>query len=607
MQRKILLLVIASIMVMLVSIGLVSYLTVHESINHSLDNHLTLAALLGKGMDYTLERNITRLHDISFSGSIDFNDGDWTPEKHALHTAYEYSIFSDGVFLMDLDGNILERYPHRDSGAINLLGISYVQEALRSRQTVVSDIYTLTPTRRQVIFILVPLKDRMGNMVGLVGGEINPSNYFFTWVIRALPTNDRMTVELIDSHGIIISSSNPERTLTYTDHDRFLGNLIKSKTARVSKCHRCHTRGSDSREADMMAFAPLSFAPWGITVRQPESLVFEPATYMKKAFVLITFIVIFVAVILSIGLSRSIVLPLSALGSASERIASGELSTPVPFYGGDEIGDLAESFESMRQRLADSLERGRLHTVELEDRVRERTDALRNQKRQLALLLDEGIRAQEDERKRIARELHDETSQTLAALGMSLEIASVALTTGKLKPDMILELRGKVSILMDGINRLIHDLRPPVFDDLGLESAIRWLLERHLGENDIAYNIETSGLDALLLDSKTELSLFRIVQESAINIAKHSKAESVDISFSYVEGHLGFEITDDGVGFDLKEVLKAHELGSEHGFGLMGMNERVANLGGELMIRSREGHGTKITILITEKKEDSDA
>ncbi len=607
MQRKILLLVIASILVMLVSIGLVSYLTVHGSINHSLEGHLTLARLLGKSLDYTLERNIIRLHDISFSGKVDLSDGDWAPEKRALHTAYEYSIFSDGVFIMDLDGNILLRYPYKDDGAINLMGNTYVQEALREHKTVVSDVYTISPTRRQVIFVLVPLKDAAGYVVGLVGGEIDPSNYIFTWMIKAFPTGKDMKVELIDSHGIIISSNDPERTLTYTDHDRFLGNLIRQKEEQVSRCHRCHVGGEEGREADMMAFAPLSFAPWGVTVRQPESVVFRPTAQLKYAFSIVSLIVIAAAVVLSIGLSRSIISPLTALGTASERIASGDISAPVPVYGGDEIGELAESFERMRVRLENSLEYIRLHTVELEESVRERTTELRQQKQKLALLLDEGIRAQEDERKRIARELHDETSQTLAALGMSLEISSEALKQGKLTPDMILELKKKVSFLMDGINRLIHDLRPPVLDDLGLESAIRWLLQRHLGENAIAYNMKISGLDGLNLDSKTELSFFRIVQESVINIVKHSKAERVDITFSYIEGHLGFEITDDGVGFDLEEVMKAHERGSEHGFGLMGMNERITNLGGEVMIRSREGSGTKITILIVEREKDSNA
>ena len=221
MQRKILLLVIASILVMLVSIGLVSYLTVYDSIDHSLEARLTLARLLGRSLDYTLERNIVRLHDISFSGSVDLSDGDWAPERHALSTAYEYSMFSDGLFLMDLDGNILLRYPHKDDGAINLLGITYVQEALREQRTVVSDVYTLSPTRRQVIFVLVPVKDSGGDVVGLVGGEVDPSSYFFTWLIKSLPTSEGIKVELIDSHGIIIASNDPQRTFTYADHDMF--------------------------------------------------------------------------------------------------------------------------------------------------------------------------------------------------------------------------------------------------------------------------------------------------------------------------------------------------------------------------------------------------
>ncbi|KKL63808.1 hypothetical protein LCGC14_2171410, partial [marine sediment metagenome] len=397
---------------------------------------------------------------------------------------------------------------------------------------------------------------------------------------------------------IIIASNDPQRTFTYADHDRFLGNLIKEKRALVSKCHRCHAEGVDGREADMMAFAPLSFAPWGVTVRQPESVVFGPSTDLQKAFAIVSLIVIAVAVILSIGLSRSIISPLRALGRASERIASGDLTAPVPVYAADEVGELAESLEAMRVRLKDSLEYIRLHTVELEDTVKERTSELRKQKKQLSLLLDEDIRAQEEERKRIARELHDETSQTLAALGMSLELSSEALRKNKLTPEMILELKNKVSVLMDGINRLIHDLRPPVLDDLGLESAIRWLLQRHLGQKGVTYDLRSSGMEEIEMDGKVELSFFRIVQESVINIVKHSKARNVMMELSVSGGLVNLDITDDGVGFNLDEVMKAREKGAELGFGLMGIKERVSNLGGEAHIFTEPDKGTKIKISI---------
>jgi signal transduction histidine kinase len=174
----------------------------------------------------------------------------------------------------------------------------------------------------------------------------------------------------------------------------------------------------------------------------------------------------------------------------------------------------------------------------------------------------------------------------------------VALKGGRLDPEMILELREKVASLMDGINRIIHDLRPPVLDDLGLESAIRWLLQRQLADKNIGYTITAEGIGDAKLQGRAELGLFRVLQEAVINITKHAMAGNVDISLDVEDGSMKVKVRDDGKGFDLDEVLKAHETGSEHGFGLMGMQERIANLDGEMHISSEPGKGTSIEISI---------
>ncbi len=191
--------------------------------------------------------------------------------------------------------------------------------------------------------------------------------------------------------------------------------------------------------------------------------------------------------LLAVGLSRSIVKPVRLIIAATKKIARGNLSEPVEVTSKDEFGELAESVNTMRLKLAEYLETLQNYNVQLEGRVMERTMELQQRKRQLATLLDEVIKAQEDERKRIARELHDETSQSLAALGMNLDIATLALKDNNLIPEMIEEMKTRVEQLVQGINRLIHDLRPPVLDDLGFESAIRWLLGRHLASKGLAY------------------------------------------------------------------------------------------------------------------------
>ena len=165
MQKKILSLVIPSILIILASLGLISYLRVHDSIKRSYEDRIGTANMIARYVDQVLQSNLTRLYDISLSDKINLKDNDWGPERQALRDAYEYSIFTDGLFLLDRDGNILLRYPHRE-GAASLHNVPFVRTFISKMKPVISSVYTVEPTRKKVIFILVPLKDRDGEVVG---------------------------------------------------------------------------------------------------------------------------------------------------------------------------------------------------------------------------------------------------------------------------------------------------------------------------------------------------------------------------------------------------------------------------------------------------------
>ncbi|GAB4387720.1 MAG: hypothetical protein Kow0025_02880 [Thermodesulfovibrionales bacterium] len=602
MQRRIIFLVIVSMLIILVSLGVISSVSVNDSIQRSLESRLTLAEIISKNVDYILENNLTRLHDISLSGAVDLSDGDWEPEKRALRAAYEYSIFTDSIFLIDERGNVVLTYPHRESADLNIMGLPAVAEALAGRRQVVSGVFTLEPTRRKVIFALVPLTDGKGEFAGLAGGEINPANYMFTRIIKSI-SSEAVTIELIDSHGIIISSNDPRRILSYTDHNKFLGNLISERKSTVGKCHRCHTdRESDQeRTGDMLAFAPLSLAPWGVSVRVPQEVAFAPSINLRKVFSILSVIYLLTSLLLAVGLSRSIVKPIQTLIGATQRIGRGNLTKPVEVASGDEIGTLARSFDDMRLRLAESLDKIQRYNVELEKRVIMRTQEIQQGRKRLAKLLEEVIGAQEEERKRIARELHDETSQFIAAIGMSLEVAQAALREGKLSPKMLGDIALKVTHLLDDVHLLIQDLRPPVLDDLGLESAVRWLLERHVSVKGINYElVATPEFKAAysqrgFLGEKAELTLFRVIQEAITNISRHAEAGNVLVRLGFTGGRVKVEIIDDGRGFDVAEAMS--EAGGK-GYGLLGIIERVDLLEGVVEVDSRPGRGTRLVVTI---------
>jgi signal transduction histidine kinase len=604
MRKRITFAVIISIFALLIGLGIVSYLSVHDSIQRSLENRLTLANIIGKYFDYILETNLTRLYDISISGRIDFTDSDWEPERKALKAAYEYSIFTDRIFLMDLQGNVVLTYPQHEGEKINLLSIPYVSRAIREKKPVISDVYTIEATQKKVIFALVPLKNRDGKFIGIAGGEINPTNYMFTQIIKSVPVKSHTNIELVDSHGIIITSSDPKRILACSDHNTFLGNLIAQKKSSVGTCHRCHEEQTDKqRTRDMLAFSPLSSAPWGISVREPEESVFSPATRLKKGFFVLSLLSIVTALVLGIGLSRGIVRPVQTLINATQKIAQGNLSGPIKVSSRDEIGILAEGFESMRKKLSESLERIQMHTIELEHRVQERTKQIRQSRQKVEILLKKLISSQEDERKRIARGLHDEILQDISAFVMKLDMCG--LYPERITAEKVEEMKAIALRTLDNIHNVIQNLRPSILDDLGLGSAVKWLLDKHLTGKGIHYYLTIDTETDRRFDPRIEITLFRIVQEAIINIARHAEAENVIVVLRSKQNSVRVEIEDDGEGFDVYSVVR-HPMDRGRGLGLAGMKERVSLIDGKLQICSSPGQGTRISLSVPLKISESE-
>jgi signal transduction histidine kinase len=209
-------------------------------------------------------------------------------------------------------------------------------------------------------------------------------------------------------------------------------------------------------------------------------------------------------------------------------------------------------------------------------------------------LLGKVIHAQEDERRRVARELHDETSQALAALSMKLQVLLRDDGSGPMHAALE-ESAALAARTIDGLHRMIADLRPAVLDDLGLQSALRWCASRHLDPAGIAVRAEFAGLDRRL-PAQVETVVFRVAQEALINICRHAGASAVLIQGAVKNGAFALEVEDDGRGFDAARHLSPEADGS--GWGLLGMRERVEMLGGVLRVDSAPGKGTHVALTI---------
>ncbi len=600
LQKRITLTIITGISIILLAFGVASYSIIQKNIKHSLNEKLALARLIGNNIDNLIKDNINRLYDLSISAKVDLRDNDFGPERELLKAAYRYSIFTDGVFLLDKEGNVMLNYPERIRDvAINILNMEPINRIIALGKPVVSNIHTLEPSGRRVLYILVPLKDKSGNTVGAAGGEIDPTSPTLTRMLGLITLGMGNFIDIVDSNGVVISSTDSSRTLLQYNREDFFTNLISEKKERVATCHSCHVSGTDrKRETMTLAFVPLEMAPWGISIQEPEEHVFAPASNLKMTFLALAVIFIGTAFILTIGISRSIVDPLKDLIRGTDRISKGDLSKPISHQGNDEIGQLSKSFEIMRLKLLESMDRITCHTQELEYRVQERTSQINESQRRVELLLQKVISTQEDERKRLGRELHDDTLQELSAAIMRIDIF-------KLNPDQtslqkIEAIRAIILKALEGVISIIQNLRPTLLDDLGLVAAIKSVLDMHLGERGINYFINTSKLEDRRFRPEVEITLFRTVQEAVVNIARHAHAENVFVLCRIDDDAVMVEIEDDGDGFDLNRLLlpNEHEIRDRRGLGLMGMKERVALINGKIELCSIPGQGTRIYIRI---------
>jgi len=208
--------------------------------------------------------------------------------------------------------------------------------------------------------------------------------------------------------------------------------------------------------------------------------------------------------------------------------------------------------------------------------------------------LQEVTKAQEEERKRIARELHDDTIQALVVLSRHLDaLASGSEGLPKDKRLLLENLWQQTNKVMEGVRRLSQDLRPATLDRLGLVSAIEWLAEDVAKYSGIQIKVNVNGKIRRLPEEK-ELVLFRIAQEALRNVWRHSQASEAEVTIEFDKGKIITTISDNGQGFEVPENMSDLLTGGK--LGLAGMQERAQLLGTTLTIESKAGKGTSISV-----------
>ncbi|MBI2871948.1 MAG: HAMP domain-containing protein [Chloroflexi bacterium] len=349
----------------------------------------------------------------------------------------------------------------------------------------------------------------------------------------------------------------------------------------------------------VIAAVPLTSGPFWVILEQREDVALALPIRLRQRLILFAGLGFVATMLVTWVTTRHVVTPTERLTVAARLIAEGKVETPITVAAQDEIGTLAESLEIMRRRLqawGSELEKQvRERTAELEERNRDLQTlyhTLQRNDEQLRTLLGKVLSAQEDERRRVSRELHDGIGQALSALTLGLERLAHA------RPDQwpqleehVERLRGVATDTLADLRRLTIALRPAALDDLGLVPAIRRYAELYLGDAGIQFDVQEERLDTRLA-RPLETVIYRVVQEAINNISRHSDATQATIRLRATEDAVAVTVEDNGKGFDPTLVS------SEQGMGLQGMQERASLTGGKLTVDSQPGNGTRVHLEI---------
>ena len=596
-------------------IGLFAYLgtaALSENIQRTLQERVTLAQATASHIDYVLASIEHILTDTAVQ------DGWADPERipNALEQAYHrLSFYGTHVFFLDRSGRMIAAHPPITS-TVSFSSFASVSAVLDGQPFAVSRYKRpLNPSYSSTI-ATAPVRDASGQVIGALVVTIDLAGANVRTFSHPIGLGETGYMDLVDLSGTILVSTRPGRIGSTSDHGESLAGMIREQRQAVSACHDCHTSSAEPAPLrEVLAFAPLARAQWGVAVRQSEDEVFAATRLLQIRIFALMVICLIGALMLVYVTTRSVITPVQTLTTATQRIAAGDLDTPIEARGDDEIGTLARSFDVMRERVKNSMAEIQAWNRELDTRVQELTAECNMAKEQIERLYTELQRkeqgrtellrrvfsAQEEERKRISRELHDETCQILTGLSYALDDAAETTNAPEIQP-LLERMHALAATALEEVNRIILDLRPTMLDHLGLVPALRWYAEARFNGRDIRLTIHETGR-ARRLPPQIESALFRVGQEAINNIAKHSGARHATFDFDFMADQIEVMISDDGNGFDTAGVAAS---GSRRALGLIGMQERMSAVGGEFHLQSTPGAGTVIRLSVCLDRSDDD-
>lgn len=481
-----------------------------------------------------------------------------------------------------IDGQILCSANPTNLGTDDVRRQEWFQTALIKRDFAVGKFPAGTTAVPSEVIFAYPVIGTEGRPLGVVFAELDTRRIyrFQSGIEKQLPEGS--TITQVNDQGVVLTR--------YPEPDKWLGRSVVEtplfNVLRSQKKGFVTMKGFDGRKR-FYAFFPLFstlrdqnvYLLLGIPKR---ALFSEADRLLIHNLSLLGVLTLLILLAAWFGGDLLVLRQVGAMLKATRRLANGDLSARagLPRKTG-ELNELAASFDDM----AASLEMRETQRRQGEEELRMSREQLRNLSAHL-----ESVR--EEERTRLAREIHDELGQTMTALKMDLSWLSRRLDSQR---EALHEKTHSMEALIDAtirtVQRLSGELRPGLLDDLGLAAAIEWQAGEFQKRTGIACDVRL-GLAETTLSRDHATAIFRIYQETLTNVIRHARATRVSILLLAQENRLILEVKDNGRGITEEETRGAKA------FGLIGMRERVLALKGELAISGRPGQGTTVTVTV---------
>jgi signal transduction histidine kinase len=530
------------------------------------DDRLLLARTIAQSLDVTISQSIQGLGRLATDLPLAL------PEAAAGLRAFRFqSPFAEAAYLLDHQAALLAA----DPAAAQPLPASW----LGYHEAVTPLVRKPGDGERPVLAIVQPFK-RDGRAYYLVA-EMNPQHSTLNQFLRDLKPSASMHVVVIDENGIVLASPDPAHLLKPLPGADAFAERIRGHRPLVIEDQPAPLVPGPRGEAALTVMAPLQFAAWGVVIEQSNEFAFAGLDATGRAWLLTGAGLALMGVLLARTLSRSVVRPIRQLSQQATAMRGGDLATPITVTGDYEIEALAGTLDEARARLRATLEQLQAFNVRLEEQVLARTKVIVQQDEQRKVLVRRMLGATEDERRRLARELHDEIAQLLTVIQLSLHRINLDTPEMRTASDLLVRTQKE-------IHRIIYDLRPSLLDDLGLPTAMRSYARDHLATQGLRVNLEIE--DGLPPRPEIETVVFRIYQELVTNILRHAGAEQVSIELYERDARLVLSVEDDGRGFDPDA--------KSEGAGLTGMRERAALVNGTIRFDSGPDVGTLVVLEI---------